>query len=233
MSKGNPLLVTFQRKDYSIPDYIEDVCKEIADHFKVKRRYLHQFCSLIRNSKRWNMENLNLKLDEWTNLAKRIPESSKFVALIQKAFQLCQSAKDLDHLRGGMVEALVIASYGGSQVLAKTGYGWGAAVTIDGLGEVNYRCLEQKEQDCNNRVTVDFGRWDGHHGKFYECKVNPVSIGCKELNYMVELDKKLSDAEISHEIFFVCAETSDRVEMRLRELELNSSFKARGFDNLL
>ncbi|PEK36075.1 MULTISPECIES: hypothetical protein [Bacillus cereus group] len=234
MSKGNPQLVTFTREDYSISTYIEDVCKEIAEHFKVKRKYLHQFCTLIRGSKAWTVENMEEKLSGWSEKVSHIPETKKFIQLINKAFKLCQNPEDIDHLRGGMVEALVIASRGGASILQSSHYGWGASVTINGetSHRIRYRCSELKAEGCANRLTVDFGHWNGYHGQFFECKVNPVSVGCKEEKYMIELDNCLSTKNISHEMFFVCAETHERVKMRLEEKNISEKFKPLGYDTL-
>ncbi|HFK1727402.1 MULTISPECIES: hypothetical protein [Bacillus cereus group] len=234
MAKGNPQLVTFKREDYSIPKYIEDICKEIGEHFKVKRGYLHQFCTLIRGSRSWNMENVEEKLSMWTQKISRLPETRKFVELINKAFKLCQNIDDFKHLRGGMVEALVIGSYGGSKILDSDQYGWGASVTINNKTSytVRYSCTEKKADECANRLTIDIGHWDGYHGRFFECKVNPFSVGCKERNYMITLDECLKNNSISHEMFFVCAEPHERVKMILEEKGIEKQFKPLGYDTL-
>ncbi|HDR5266627.1 MULTISPECIES: hypothetical protein [Bacillus] len=234
MAKGNPNLITFNRTDFSISSYIEDVCKEIADHFKVQRRYVRQFCTLIRGSRSWDMENMDEKLDGWSKKMEGVPESANFVRLITKAFKICQNADDIKHLRGGMVEALVIGSCGGSSILESDQYGWGASVTINKEDSytVRYSCSERKSEDCTNRLTVDVGHWNGYHGRFYECKVNPVAVGCKENNYMITLDECLKNNSISHEMFFVCAESHERVKMILEEKGIEKQFKPLGYDTL-
>ncbi|HFK1746059.1 TPA: hypothetical protein ACGX4N_002828 [Bacillus cereus] len=234
MAKGNPNLITFTREDFSISSYIEDICKEIADHFKVKRKYVRQFCTLIRGSSSWNPDNMDEKLAGWSQRMERVPESANFVRLINKAFRLCQNTDDVDHLRGGMVEALVIGARGGSSILESNQYGWGASVTINSESsyKIRYNCLKKELEECANRLTVDIGHWNGYHGLFYECKVNPVNVGCKEQNYMITLDECLKTNSISHEMFFVCAEQHERVQMILEEKGIGKQFKPLGYDTL-
>ncbi|MGX5648436.1 hypothetical protein ACWKS6_26235 [Bacillus cereus] len=223
MSKGSPKNITFQRTDYSLPEDIRLVCEDIANHFKSPRKYIEQFCRLIRLSSKWGIEDLEKHLELWTGKMQSIPETGNFIRLINKAFKLCKTSDDLKHLRGALVEALVIGKYGGTKILTDPHYGWGATVTIHKEGAVDtvkYVCPEVDKEGCHRRKTVDFGHWNGYHGRFYECKVIPFAIGCKEVKYMIELGKKLKDNDISYEIFFVCAEHHDNVKIRLESDEL-------------
>ncbi|MGF2617715.1 hypothetical protein FZC84_11820 [Rossellomorea vietnamensis] len=225
MSK--PGLISFRRTDI-LANHIEQSTKDIADHFKSRRLYVPQFCRLIKVSKRWTTENLETELNKWESMFSRINGTSKIIKMVKESFGKCESNQEITDLRGAMVEALVIACNGGSKILSNRSYGWGAKVDIHPLGEeiirVRLFCSENICDDCKDRKTVDFGFWDGYHGKFYECKVQPVGIGCKEIKYMQKLKEKLNQQQISHEIFFVCAESRDEVKIKLESLELSTVF---------
>ncbi|WP_342576453.1 hypothetical protein [Paenibacillus sp. FSL M8-0142] len=227
--------VTFRRTDLVGKDMV-DVAKEIADHFKVKRDYFRQFTRIIQVSKRWRILNLDQSLSEWITRFGSLGGRTKIIGLVQRGFGLCQTDKDIDELRGILVEALLIAAYGGSKILNETRYGWGAKVYIQkGTGQtqvVKYQCRLNKEDGCEDRHTVDFGIWDGYHGKFFECKANPISIGCKEVSYMNHLRDVMGKNGLSHETFFVCPEDKDSIEMRLKELECSVLLKPIGVEEL-
>ncbi|HHB2053552.1 hypothetical protein ACQKNN_10090 [Bacillus paramycoides] len=233
MAKKRADLIRFERLD-RLPEYIKISCLDIADHFKVKRNYLPQFCRLINSSKVWNMDNLDTMLNGWVKNSQKI-YPPKFIDMVYKAFSQCNNIEDIGDLRGALVEALVIASYGGPKVLQNPNYGWGALVKLkeeDKFDEVRYRCPQHRVGDCLHRNTVDFGYWNGYHGEFYECKVNPESIGCKEKNYMLELQEKLKNKGITYDLIFVCANHTESVQIELDRLNLDIKFKAVGYDNL-
>ncbi|MEK6449718.1 hypothetical protein [Priestia aryabhattai] len=226
--------ISFNRKD-SIPKYIEQATKDIADHFKSRRGYIPQFCSMVQNSKRWNMRNITSKLQSWKQAFSRIAETGGIIRIIESAFSNCNTDKDIHKLRGAIVEGLIIGCHGGSVNLAHDNYGWGAQVIIkkDSTNqEVKYVCTENKHAECGRRMTVDFGYWNGKHGKFYECKVQPEGIGCKEIMYMRHLADELAEHSISHEMLFVSACPSDDLKIRLEEWGLSPRFKAIGTSEL-
>lgn len=229
-------LVSFERLDYSIPSHIEEISKEFAELFKVKRSYISEYCSLIKTSKRWNMENISEKLNRWIVKMARYPESRKLIDIAKRAFESCTSKLELDSLRGAMMEALVIGSFGGTKNLAKKNYGWGARVDINlpnvPVEKIRYKCTLHEDINCSNRSTVDFGYWNGKHGKFYECKVQPVGIGCKEVKYMQHLKDRLGEHQISNEMFFVCADPTEEVRIKLTSLGLGPLYKAIGIQEL-
>ncbi|MFJ7995459.1 hypothetical protein ACIQY5_25540 [Peribacillus frigoritolerans] len=227
--------ITFQRTDISIPGHIESFAKEFADHFIVRRSYVPQFCKLIQTSKFWNPANLEGKLSAWVRNFSRTPGRTKIIDIITRSFKSCQDKAEIDHLRGAMVEALVIGFNGGTRLLAQPNYGWGARVDINldhSTIEVRYICTEAKDDKCHRRSTVDFGSWDGRHGKFYECKAHPFGIGCKEVRYMEKLKSELIINGISHEIFFVCAESTESIQMKLDEFDLGPLYKAYGMEEI-
>lgn len=237
MKLSNEDLISFERLDYSISSHIEEISKELADHFKVRRPYVSEFCSLVKTSKRWDTNNVTVKLDRWKIQMEKFNGSKKIIDIVKRAFESCTTNDEISSLRGAMVEALVIGCFGGEINLSKTNYGWGARVDINVIGEpvreVVYKCKIKKEPDCKNRSTVDFGYWDGLHGKFFECKVQPVSIGCKEVSYMKHLKEELEEHKVSHEIFFVCAEHSDEIKIKLEMYGLSPLYKAVGVQELV
>lgn len=228
-------LISFTRLD-SLPSHIEHVVKDIADFFTIMRPYVSEYCSLIKISKRWNTSNLSEKLRGWKEMMSRRPKSTPMTDLVERAFNSCTCQEDIDSLRGAMVEALVIGGFGGSQHLRKNNYGWGARVDINKEGEplqkVTYKCLAPKGPECFRRSTVDFGYWNGKHGKFYECKVQPDKIGCKEMRYMEHLKSELEKNKVSHEIFFVCADYYDEIRIQLDTYGLSPVYKAVGIREL-
>lgn len=234
MPESSPII--FTRTDYSLSQHIINIVHELADHFKVRRSYIPQFCSMIRGSKRWNMSNLNSQLGFWEQRMSGIEGTRTIIDIVKRAFLGCQSNEDIKHLRGAMVEALIIGVHGGTATLNDNRYGWGALVTLvlsSGPKEIKYRCHEfQHGIECCNRSTVDYGYWDGHHGKFYECKAQPAAIGCKEIKYMQELKTQLEANSISHEVFFVCPESREAIEMKLDTYDLGPLYKPFGAEDI-
>ncbi|MDX6045520.1 MULTISPECIES: hypothetical protein [Bacillus cereus group] len=237
MSNSTPASITFERTDI-VPPYIESACKDIADYYSKKEnqtsKNISNICRIIKQSKRWDKENLKKELDTWYKLAVRTT-SKECVDLVYAAYDSCRTTKDIHKLRGYLVEALTIAAYGGSKVLGTDGYGWGALVKIQKeelTTEVKYVCADKKAEECKNRSTVDFGYWNGNFGSFYECKANPIRIGCKEIKYMVELGESLNEEKVDHKLFFMCPETADSVRIRLKKLGIDEQFVPIGYDNL-
>lgn len=224
--------IKFRRTDYSIPEVLFETGKEIADHFKTPRNYVPEFCGFLINTSRWDFAHLPQQLATWRARFQRISGTGKIINLVEKAFNACTSNDDINVLRGLLLEAMVVASYGGTQVLSQDEYGWGAKVYVNGSTRpVRYTCVLHRFEDCKGRATVDFGAWDGHNAMLYECKVQPFRIGCKELHYMKELTSVLQEAGTSHEIFFVSAASRDDVEIQLAEQEANLLFKPLGLEN--
>lgn len=235
---NRPNLVTFSRTDL-VARKMEEIAKEFAEHFKVKRNYFRQFCKIFQNSKYWNIKNLSVKLKNWSTNFQQISGTNKIIILVQKAFNLCEIDKDISDLRGILVEALVIAKHGGSEILNDPAYGWGAKVYInddENKKVIRYYCpfnnAKEKKEECGNRATIDFAFWNGRHGKFYECKVNPVGIGCKEIKYMDRLRSEFCSYKISLETFFVCAENEESIKMKLSQLGCPVLFKPMGVESL-
>lgn len=227
--------ISFERLD-RISSHIEEISKEFADHFKSRRPYVSEYCSLIRLSRRWEIENLEEKLSEWISKNEKRPGFSRLVDIVGRAFRGCTSTKEINSLRGAMVEAILIGCFGGSKNLNNPNYGWGARVDVISpdapVDKIVYRCTIHETEDCSNRSTVDFGFWNGKHGKFFECKVRPNSIGCKEVMYMQYLKTRLNSHDISNEMFFVCADPSEAVKMQLEEWGLSPVYKAIGIKEL-
>lgn len=229
-------LISFRRTDQFSIDLV-DIVKDFAEHFKVKRNYIRQFCRLIQTSKKWDITNLNVKIEEW--IKKFTINSSgreALVDLVRRAFQYCKTKKDIDELRGLLVESLIIAGHGGTVVLNDPEYGWGSKVfinnTVSGQRQIKYSCPTPNGTDCTDRHTVDFGVWNGYHGKFFECKAHPNSINCKEIKYMTNLKTELTNEGITHEVFFVCAEDTESIELRLKAAGCSPLYKAIGTKEL-
>jgi hypothetical protein len=232
---ANLNLISFTRTDYSISSHIEEFGKEFADHFNVRRDYVGDYCKLISTSKRWKITTIQNQVDRWGNNFGRIPGRTKIIDLVKRAFLSCVDGSEIDDLRGVMVEALIIGCNGGSGILVNQNYGWGARVDIHlptQTTQIKYVCSSPQTQACHRRSTVDFGYWDGNHGQFYECKAQPVGIGCKEIKYMEKLKESLTAHEISHEIFFVCPESTESIQMRLNTYGLRPVYKPLGIEEI-
>lgn len=228
-------LISFRRTDI-LPSDIEDIAKEFANHFVTRKKQITFFCRVIKETKTWNMLNLHRRLEAWKNAAKTINEVGKTIKLVEKAFLLCQSDNDISSLRGAMVEALIISHYGGAKVLDDPERaGWGAKVYLQNKRQqvIRYYCNQPIDEKCDDKATVDFGYWDGNHGKFYECKVLPRWIECKDKRYMENLNNELTRHEISHEVFFVCADSEAAIEMHLADVDIGVKLKPIGIRQLI
>ncbi len=210
--------ITFRRSDYSFEN-IKPYIMEFAEHFKTSRNYFRPFCLLLGRSRRWDVGNIVQNIDRWGESFGRLPGSHKLVDIVRRAFAACQNNDDINHLRGGILEALVIAKYGGSSLLTKNNCGWGAIVHIDGR-PIIYTCPKIDLPKCDHRSTVDFGIWNGYHGLFYECKVSPFSVSCKEIQYMRKLSAELTQEGISFELFFAFVESQESIETRQYQAEI-------------
>ncbi|MGB2993565.1 MAG: hypothetical protein WBB47_13100 [Paenisporosarcina sp.] len=233
----NTPLITFVRTDDK-PVHIENITLEIAEHFKVSRFYVPQFCRLISTSKRWKVENWRPQFDQWKSVFSKINpnETRKIIDIIDRGFDSCTTNLEIDDLRGCMLEALIMGSYGGRKVISNPSFGWGSRVDLNMESgktlKVKFECLNTEQPLCVRRSTVDFGYWNKKHGKFYECKVQPISLTCKEINYMRTLRKELILNKISNEVFFAFAASKDKVNMDLKKLQLESFFKPLGYEDI-
>jgi hypothetical protein len=229
----NANIVEFKRLD-ELPEFIEEAVIAISDHFRSRRDYVPDFCRLLSISKKWNKNNLSSKLEFWCDQFGQRKGRGKLIGFIKKAFESCENDKEIHKLRGALLESLVIASYGGPSILQnRKKYGWGAQVFINS-NDVKYWCTSSpRDEGCEHRSTVDFGYWDGYNGKFFECKILPDSIGCKEVQFMKTLHLDLTSAGISFEIFFVSAYDQDAVRLRLEQLNATSLYKPLGYKELM
>ncbi|MFD2618616.1 hypothetical protein [Terrilactibacillus laevilacticus] len=226
--------ITFKRTDHP-PIYAEETAKNIADFFNIKQNLIAEFCYLIQTSKRWTMNNLSIMINKWKKNILRLIDGDDLYKIVDNGFSHCQNDRDIHILRGAMLEGVLIGCSGGSKVLEKDTYGWGATVHIkDGknINQVQYNCILHKNIDCKNRSTIDLGYWNGECGDFYECKVQPKSIGCKEIMYMESLREMLESHHIKYNLYFVCACPKVEVNMRLRDKELDRYFKGIGVEDL-
>jgi len=226
----NPDLLSFVRKD-ELPEKFVNVVHEFADHFKSPREYVPDFCTILTRSWRWNHSTLQDKLTTCLERFGKHSGRKKITEMIRRAFSLCENDDELKILRGALLEALVIGCHGGVQTLSSPNVGWGAQVILRN-NIIRYRCTKKIDDNCRNRSTVDFGIWDGYHGKFFECKVHPDGIGCKEINYLETLSQTLKENNISHELFLVCAESIDSIRQRADILGLGLKFKLIGTKEL-
>ncbi|MFC5529970.1 hypothetical protein [Cohnella yongneupensis] len=226
--------IKFRELDYR-QDFETDIL-EIADHFKVKRKYFFAFTALIHESSRWNSGNLEQGLNRWEIRFLRAGGIEKVVVMVREAFNKCTTTDKIKKLRGAIVEAILIASHGGSGRLNDpTNYGWGASVFIGSspdAHQVGYECDDQcgsfTGDTCGTRYTVDVGDWNGYHAKLYECKAHPDSIKCKDVEFLRKLSNELQSHRVSHEIFFVSIVDKEEIEIKLREYNAPSFFKSCG-----
>ncbi|MED3603726.1 hypothetical protein P4472_18225 [Bacillus subtilis] len=231
--------VSFKRTDYDLPRFMMDAVEKIADHFSVPRdkRYVTDFLMIFKRSKHWKAEKLKQDLEIWKNKFTRdYSDRVKLSKIIVDSFIQCKTKEEIDELRGALLEAVLIGAKGGFKGIdsrSEMSRGWGARVYLQkGAEGVKYNCTEHREANCSNRSTVDYGEWDSRHGQFYECKVSPEGIGCKEVRYMEFLKSQLESHEISHEIFFVCAESRLNVKVRLEEYKLSPLYKPLGREDI-
>ena len=237
--RSNQGLVTFERKDYK-PMYIVQAAVEFALHFQTKRAYLKDIFRLIMNSKSWRKETLEIDIENWIKIFPDYESKDIIIELITKWFSMCKDDQDLTDLRGTLVESFVMAYVRKKHKINDNGknLGWGANVTIHpSTGNdrtVYYTCTTSPKPHvaCKNRATVDIGIWDGHHGEFYECKVNPFWIGCSEMKYMDKLNGILMDCGISHDIFFGFLVSHDAATMQIADYDTDFRFQLIGAEEL-
>ncbi|KFI01988.1 hypothetical protein P8846_11285 [Bacillus spizizenii] len=220
--------ITFSRKD-EIDSFIVPTTIKIADHFSVKREYILSFCHIVRLSSKWTIENMPKHLRFIKSKFTVFAGGEELVKILDEAFSKCNDKEDIDKLRGSLTEGLLLGAYGDSIVNSKS-FGWGAQVNIkNGIAtlRVKYRCplhCDSEQPECVSRSTVDLGFWDGSYGEFFECKVRPDSIGCSEINYMKLLNKELSKRGLKHNLYFVTTDTSDSMEMKMKNKHPKESF---------
>lgn len=237
---GTPDRVYFRRTDRLDQKFVA-VVSNFAEHFKTPKEHLFDFCTLLQKSSRWNHDNLQEQLTIWLDRFNLKSGRFKATQLIRDAFLLCKNDDEINELRGALLEALVIAHHGGIKNFKLNNEfhnnGWGAKVYVKKLPRpesIYYECDPDAKEgsNCKNRSTVDVGVWDGFNAKFYECKTHPFGIGCKEKKYLQLLSDTMADEKISHELFFVCAETKEAIQMRLQKLQLSLKFQAIGSKEL-
>lgn len=229
--------IFFIREDYSTPGHIIKSVKLLSDHFKVDREYLSDYLSVLRFSKRWKIATMVADLQVWESNFTKIYSTGTYniVKLTKEAFLGCTSKEEIDSLRGAIVEAIIIGCFEGHENLKFENFGWGASVNIredDTETQLKYLCSERVKNECDNRLTVDFGYWDGKHGQFFECKVEPKAIGCKEVNYMKYLKEELRKRGFSHEIFFVSPKPESAILLQLDNYDLGPTFKPFGINSM-
>jgi hypothetical protein len=239
--------ISFRRTD-NLPKHIEAFFEEFVDRIrKMDRNYIPDFCRMLSASRHWNIDNIKDKLNEWGQHFSKRKGTAKIIELVKRAFLACVNTEEINKLRGLILEAIVAACHGDSDDLKNSKYGWGAVVIIETTKgiykEVKYKCpklmdptatnkLDILQNGCNNRQTIDFGYWDGRHAKLYECKVRPERIGCKEIKYLTVLKEELRRVNISNEIFFVSADSSENIIMNLKKNKIENLIKPLGFKEL-
>ncbi|HZK25186.1 MAG TPA: hypothetical protein VFC74_07335 [Oscillospiraceae bacterium] len=210
------------RESEETPDYIKDVVRDIADHFKTRRSYLVDFCHLISRSWNWEVVDVERNLEKWEKWFKasyKRHNPTKIIDLVKKAFFVCTTKNDIMKIRGTIAEALLIGKFGGMELLNNPGgktVGWGVVVYLNDE-KVRYHCIEKKYASCRSRQTVDLGIFDGYHAKFYEVKVSPSGIGCKESKYLNELTNEMEKTEITFEFWFVALDSKQAIMTRLEK----------------
>ncbi|MED5223229.1 hypothetical protein [Bacillus safensis] len=231
--------VSFKRTDYDLPLFMMEAVKNIAEHFSIKRNkiYVTDFLQVFKRSKFWKVKNLEEDLKKWKLSFEASHKDRTILSdIIVDSFIQCTSKVEINQLRGALLEAILIGAKGGFKNIDtrdESKRGWGARVFLQkNKNGVIYNCTEHLENSCATRSTVDYGEWNGHHGQFFECKVSPESIGCKEVKYMQFLKSQLKSHEISHEIFFLCAESQFNIELKLEEHKLGPLFKPLGREDI-
>lgn len=124
------------------------------------------------------------------------PEKEELANIIENGFLQCNDYNEFNSLRGLIFEGIVIGVFGGKEILKSNNYGWGAEVKVINKGKievVDYQCKLRRKDECNHRLTIDFGYWDKdkNSGEFFECKVTPNYFQCKEDMYMKTLQDKI------------------------------------------
>ncbi|MED4705223.1 hypothetical protein ABEU80_19495 [Bacillus velezensis] len=234
--------VKFKRKDYPPAPHILDSIEKVSKHFETKRDYIYEFCGMVQASKRWRVSRrLSDSLKIWkAQFIKDKPNRFEIADIIEDAFLKCTSDDEIDELRGGLLEALLIGIKGGG-VSSLNDYqsylnrGWGAKVYLTADNHtrgIYYECNKKETDGCTNRSTVDYGEWDGKLSNFYECKASPNSISCKEVMYMDFLRSELDKRDIAHNIHFVSAEAKLSVKLKLDSWGAHSSFIPVGYEDL-
>lgn len=231
--------VSFKRTDHDMSPFMMDAVEKVADHFSVQRDkiYVKDFLLIFKRSKFWKVDNLQEDLNMWKNsFIRGYKDRVKLSDIIVDSFIQCKTKDEIDKLRGALLEAILIGAKGGFNGIdsrSEMSRGWGARVFLQKSEKgVIYNCTEHREDTCTTRSTVDYGQWNGYHGQFFECKVSPKRIGCKEVRYMEFLKSQLKSHDISHEIFFLCAESQFNVKLKLEEHGLGPLFKPLGREDI-
>lgn len=204
MTANNALIspVSFNRRDFP-KEHIVETVKSVAEHFKVGRVYIDKVCWMIKTSVKWFTDGGTLNkelLSDWKKdfIGESTYSSDKeeIANIIENGFLQCNDYDEFSSLRGLMFEGILIGVFGGKSILDNYYYGWGAEVRIFHNGRievVDYQCKFQRKNNCEHRLTIDFGYWDkdGNFGEFFECKVSPNNFTCKEDMYMKTLQDKV------------------------------------------
>ncbi|MBD1370778.1 hypothetical protein IC620_00185 [Hazenella sp. IB182357] len=209
--------VTFERRDFPLPHHIESTASELIAYFKVTNLYLPQICSMIQISKRWTIDTLHVHLGRWKQAFAKLKNTARLLATLESGFLDCRNDGEIHLLRGALLESILLGRYQ-SSIHLRGSFGQGVQVIIHKDKErlpVHYQCNQKISKRCHDRMTVDFGHWDGKHGNYFECKVQPKGFGCKEVMYMRELKKQMEQAQLPHTCFFVSIFQSDELHIRL------------------
>ncbi|ATH94562.1 hypothetical protein [Bacillus glycinifermentans] len=212
--------VDFVRTD-RVDQVIVPTVIEIAEHFSVKRSYVITFCKVIRNSWRWTIKDMPKQLNiVRTTFSKFRDGGLELCQILTNAFSTCSDKDDIDKLRGSLAEGLLLGAFG-KEILRSETFGWGAQVfVIDDSKKqgIRYNCpFAGSRPNCSHRTSVDLGFWDGKYGEFFECKVRPDKVRCKEMSYMKYLNTELSQRDIDHSVYFVSTDTLEAMEMSMEE----------------
>lgn len=219
-----PDLVQFVEKD-KLPSHLKDVIHRFLKLFTHRHteEFMYDFMTLFTLSKRWNVGNVDNKLNEFKSYfchEESKEDRENAFNLISESFNLCQNDDDFKKLRGEIFETIIVGKFSGTKVLEENDqfkaphYGWGCEVKLHSPKSeytVRYYCRNNSlipgalPEFCQRRNTVDYGEWDGLAGVFIECKVSPYLIGCKEFNYLQELKNVLERNSISYKIYYACS----------------------------
>lgn len=229
--------IIFNRED-RLAAYLEDAVQEISNYFSKQRLHIGNYLDVIKKSARWTVEGLDKDLEMWERQFLRASSEQNvneaIIDITKRSFKKCTSKDEINKLRGCILEAVLLGLFGGYEILQDSKYGWGASVAIEEeTNKIVYTCPHPNGNECKNRMTVDFGVWNGRSGQFYECKATPEGIGCKEVEYMKHLKEELKNHSISNEMFFVCPTPITFIEMELEKYDLSPTYGKFGKEDFL
>lgn len=151
-------------------------------------RYVRNFCSIIRNSYSWDMNNYLDNLEEFFKLIyvrnAKDNNEDRYVQLVKNLYGTCKTDDDINIVRGLMMEYLVWQACQKDRPRRGWTMKMGCTVTIN--GHLVHIVLQDE-----SKKTVDVAAWCQLRGFFIESKTHPKYFQNKDAKYLTALRTEL------------------------------------------